>query len=959
MAGQWMRGVVKEVVSGDTVVVMGQPRGGPPPEKRITLASLIAPRLGRRDGSTPEEPFAWQSREFLRTKAIGQPCVFRVDYTLENIPGREFGSVFIGEANENLAMSVVAAGWSKIRTPGGQQSPYYDELAAAQQAAEEQGLGLWTKDEKAVAEAVRTVPGTSGDQSFDAQGLLDKVGKGKPLPALVEQVPNGSTLRVTLLHDYSYVTVMVCGIQAPSMGRRPQPAGEGENGAPAVESSPDPFAPQAKHFTETRALNREVRVVLEGIDKYNNLFGTVMYPEGAEARDLGEALVKQGYAKTVEWGLNMMIQGSFKLREAERAAKQQRVGMWKNWTPPVTATTKLSDKFVGTVAEVVSGDCLVIRDHSSGVERRVTLSSIRAPRLGRKEDKSEDYAVEAKEFLRQRLIGQEVSVSMEYTRKLQAAPGAEAAAAANGAADRTMAFGSVTITEKDKAGQSRTNNVAELLLVRGLAKVVNHRTDEERSAHYEALLEAEQNGKKGKKGLWSSKEAPAHHVNDVSVPGAASRAKQYLPFFQRGRHNAVVDYVLSGHRLKLYVPKEGVTVAFSPSGVRCPQRGMPASARGPATVAEPYWEEAYNFTRQQVLQRDVEVEVETMDRGGTFLGTLRLSAGGKPLGLGAALLEAGLAKLHPNFDPDRVPGGRELAAAEAKARNARLKVWENYVAPVASVETGTDEEHPNGGASGQRESTHVTVTEVRSAAEFYVQMVDEPRVAWLEEQLKALGLSDAQLPKAPLLSAGATCLARYTLDDKWYRALVEKAYTSDPVKPEYNVVFIDFGNRERVDGSRIQPMEPSLAAVPPQAHQCTLAYLKVPSVEDELGQDAAHLLSDFAGGGKPLVAFIEQRERPAAVPKSGLASPGRLHVVLCEKERAATKESANAELLLAGLARVQKPHGRALAAAADVVNDLVECEERARKKRVGMFVYGDPGDEEEEEAEKPRAWGRR
>lgn len=45
MATGWLRGTVKEVVSGDTVVIMGPSRGGPPPEKRLTLASLIAPRM--------------------------------------------------------------------------------------------------------------------------------------------------------------------------------------------------------------------------------------------------------------------------------------------------------------------------------------------------------------------------------------------------------------------------------------------------------------------------------------------------------------------------------------------------------------------------------------------------------------------------------------------------------------------------------------------------------------------------------------------------------------------------------------------------------------------------------------------------------------------------------------------------------------------------------------------------
>ena len=42
---------------------------------------------------------------------------------------------------------------------------------------------------------------------------------------------------------------------------------------------------------------REVRVVLEGVDKSGNLFGTIMYPHGEEAADLGLHLVQAGLAK--------------------------------------------------------------------------------------------------------------------------------------------------------------------------------------------------------------------------------------------------------------------------------------------------------------------------------------------------------------------------------------------------------------------------------------------------------------------------------------------------------------------------------------------------------------------------------------------------------------------------------------------------------------------------------------
>jgi len=87
---------------------------------------------------------------------------------------------------------------------------------------------------------------------------------------------------------------------------------------------------------------------------------------------------------------------------------------------------------------------------------------------------------------------------------------------------------------------------------RSFATVIRHRTDEERSSVYERLIELEAAAKTAKRGVHSSKEVAAPRTNDVSLPGNAARAKQYLPFFSRaGKVAAVVEYVLSGHRLKV------------------------------------------------------------------------------------------------------------------------------------------------------------------------------------------------------------------------------------------------------------------------------------------------------------------------------------------------------------------------------------------------------------------------
>jgi hypothetical protein len=68
--------------------------------------------------------------------------------------------------------------------------------------------------------------------------------------------------------------------------------------------------------------------------------------------------------------------------------------------------------------------------------------------------------------------GQDVHVSLEFTRNVGGAAAGQPAAAGD-APERTLSFGTVThTTEGAKSGA----NVAELLLLRGLATVSKHRS---------------------------------------------------------------------------------------------------------------------------------------------------------------------------------------------------------------------------------------------------------------------------------------------------------------------------------------------------------------------------------------------------------------------------------------------------------------------------------------------------
>ncbi|CAN8256952.1 unnamed protein product [Cochlearia groenlandica] len=983
---QWLKGRVKAVTSGDCLVVtaLTHNRSGPPPEKTITLSSLVAPRMARRGGT--DEPFAWESKEFLRKLCIGKEVAFKVDYKVENI-GREFGSVFLG--HENLAKLVVQNGWAKVRQPGQQKqdkaSPYIAELLQLEEQAKQEGFGCWSKVPGASEASIRNLPPSAiGDSGgFDAMGLLAE-NKGKPMEGIVEQVRDGSTIRVYLLPEFQFVQVFVAGIQSPSMGRRTangtvtETVPDETNGdtsavsggpltsaqrlaasaASSVEVSSDPFAPEAKYFTEHRVLSRDVRIVLEGVDKFNNLICSVHYSDGEAVKDLGLELVENGLAKYVEWSANMMEEeAKRKLKAAELQCKKDRVKMWANYVPPATNSKAILDQnFTGKVVEVVSGDCVIVANDaipygSPAAERRVNLSSIRCPKMGnpRREEKPAPYAREAREFLRQRLIGKQVIVQMEYSRKITPTDGPTT----SGAADRFMEFGSVFLPtpakgESDEVaatsaaviagGEPAGANVAELVLARGFGNVVRHRDFEERSNHYDSLLAAESRALSGKKGIHSGKESPVTHVADLTV-AAAKKAKDFLPSLQRLRRiPAIVEYVLSGHRFKLYIPKLTCSIAFSFSGVRCPGRG------------EPFSDEAISVMRRRIMQREVEIEVETVDRTNTFLGSMWESR----TNAATFLLEAGLAKMQTSFGADRIVESHLLEQAERSAKNQKLKIWENYVEgeEVSNGSTNVETRH--------KETLKVAVTEILGGGKFYVQSIGDQRIASIQNQLASLSLKEAPIIGSFNPKKGDIVLAQFSLDNSWNRAMIVNGPRAAVQSPDekFEVFYIDYGNQEEVPYSAIRPIDASVSSAPGLAQLCRLAYLKVPSLEEDFGPEAAgHLHSVTLGSGKEFKAVIEERDTSGGKLKGqGTGTEFVVTLIAVDDEI-----SVNAAMLQDGIARMEKRKKWEHKDKKAALDALEKYQEEARKSRTGMWQYGDveSDDEDTGPARKPAGGGGR
>uniref|UniRef100_A0A8C2AMD9 Staphylococcal nuclease and tudor domain containing 1 n=1 Tax=Cyprinus carpio TaxID=7962 RepID=A0A8C2AMD9_CYPCA len=571
-----------QVLSGCAVIVRGQPRGGPPPERQINLSNIRAGALARRaiqgqpdTKDTPDEPWAFQAREFLRKKVIGKEVCFTVENKTPQ--GREYGIVFLGKdtSGENIAESLVAEGLATVRREGIRgNNPDQVRLCDLEDQAKAAKKGQWS--EGGGSHTIRDLKYTIENP----RNFVDSLHQ-KPVNAIIEHVRDGSMLRALLLPDYYLVTVMLSGIKCPTFKREADGS-----------ETPEPFAAEAKFFTESRLLQRDVQIILESCPN-QIILGTILHPNG----NITELLLKEGFARCVDWSMAVYTQGAEKLRAAERSAKERKVRIWKDYVAPTANLDQKDRQFVAKVMQVVNADAIVVK-LNSGEHKTIHLSSIRPPRLeGENKDKDKrfrplydiPYMFEAREFLRKKLIGKKVNVTVDYIR---AATSAMETGGVPAFPERTCA--TVTIGGI---------NIAEALVSKGLATVIRYRQDDDqRSSHYDELLAAEARAIKNGKGLHSKKEVPIHRVADIS--GETQKAKQFLPFLQRaGRSEAVVEYVFSGSRLKLYMPKETCLITFLLAGIECPRgsRNMP----GGMQVAEPYSEEATFFTKELVLQREV------------------------------------------------------------------------------------------------------------------------------------------------------------------------------------------------------------------------------------------------------------------------------------------------------------------------------------------------------------------
>jgi len=422
--------------------------------------------------------------------------------------------------------------------------------------------------------------------------------------------------------------------------------------------------------------------------------------------------------------------------------------------------------------------------------------------------------------------------------------------------------------------------------------------------------------------MHSTKNQATRRIADLS--GDVSKSKQFLPFLQRaGRMQAVVEFVASGSRFRVYIPRETCVITFLLAGISCPRAGrvMPG---GISVEAEPWGDEAMAYVKEMIMQREVEIEVEQIDKGGNFIGWCFVDN----TNINVALVENGYAASH--FTAEKSNYGRLIAVSEENAKKSKEKRWANYVEEAAKEDDDKDDEKKDDAERKVKYET-VVVTEVTEDAHIFAQHVDEgPKLVNLMKQLREEFQKNPPLAGSYQTKKGDTCAAKF-VDGEWYRVKVEKMTPT-----EATVLYMDYGNKATIPKAHCASLPASFHSLPAFSKEYALAFMTLAPDEE------------YAASG---IAAIKEDLLDRKVKLNTEYKNGTLDYVTVFND---SNEDLGKNLVQDGLMMVDKVRGRRLA---KVVNSYIEAQESAKKNHLNIWEYGDiTGDEAREfGAPPPRA----
>jgi staphylococcal nuclease domain-containing protein 1 len=389
-------GTVVEVLSGDTLLVLpdGKNYTSDGDLMKVSLASLRAPRLGSERAGRPDEPYALESKEMLRSMTIGKQVKVCVHYErdIPVLPGvnesRPFGTVSCGK-HQDVSEALVTEGLALTQRhrDDDEKSPRYDELRAAEAAAKAAKKGVH-KEVEYKGGAVNDLTDPRKAKSYS--GSLMRAGN---LKGIIEFVFNGALFKIFIPSENCHIRFSPNYLRCP----QPSPSAGSKQQSRAVE----PFGDEAKFHARLHVLQRQVEVVCTGVTNSGIITGSMFVGQGSRRIDYAIELLGSGLAsldsRKIEYG-----EVPKHLLDAQASAQQNRVGVWSIEKPASkqvsvkvssekhvvkTATVRLSEVRSGNhfFFHVVKDEAVKVIDESMRVftQNNGTVGAPCDPKVGR------------------------------------------------------------------------------------------------------------------------------------------------------------------------------------------------------------------------------------------------------------------------------------------------------------------------------------------------------------------------------------------------------------------------------------------------------------------------------------------------------------------------------------------------------------------------------------------------
>lgn len=274
------------------------------------------------------------------------------------------------------------------------------------------------------------------------------------------------------------------------------------------------------------------------------------------------------------------------------------------------------------------------------------------------------------------------------------------------------------------------------------------------SRFIEDLLAAEKKAVDGKLGLYSTSPAPIRVFNDLVANTKKAKDFEAMVMKRPNRKiNGVIEYCFSGMRFKVRLDGENTAIALNLLGVKT----MANDKNQPKQLE--LANDAQQFAKDTLFQRDVVVDLEFADKRGTFFGTVQLKNTKEDFGL--MLVQEGLAEI--SIVGNKAPSNFEaIEEAQEKAKSEGLGIWQQGLRVGAS---GTSKQLKT------NERQAVLMTDITDASRFYLRFQsgsDYQKIEYEMNRFNPIMHEDLEKP----IKKGTICAARFKADDSWYRARV-------------------------------------------------------------------------------------------------------------------------------------------------------------------------------------------